>query len=150
MSNQSIQEHEENIGTTRVTIEPSYQSIIQSAVDFINQKDSSILSNVTDVIGHVEKGGLFGEYQTGSPHTVYVDIRNIEQKVKNAMQGASEEQVKNEIKNQIIQTLVHEATHMQEFSTTGYSSESGPEAAEKRIQQQFQPISCRDIKIIKG
>ena len=127
-------EHAENIGGPKVTIEPGFQDILQHAVDFVNKTYPDLLKDVTDVYGHVDKGGIFGEYKSESPHSVYVDVRNIEAEVKRQMPGVSEGEIKSQIGQQIVKTLIHEASHKKEFTQTGHTSEAGPEAAEKAVE----------------
>ncbi len=129
-----IGEHVENVGSPRVTIEPGFQSAIQRAVDFVNKQYPDLLKNVTDVYGHVDRGGIFGEYKSENPHSIYIDIKNIESEVRRQMSGQSEDAVKKQIEQQIIKTIVHESTHRHEFEGTGHTSEHGPEAAEKAVE----------------
>ena len=141
-------EHLENVGGPKVTIEPGFQDFIQNAVDFVNSQYPDMLKEVTDIYGHVEGGGMFGEYKSDSPHSIYVDIQNIESEVRNQMQGQDEEAIKDQIKQQIIKTIVHEATHKSEYSSTGNTSEAGPEAAERAVEPLFEgvaSISCRTL-----
>jgi hypothetical protein len=137
-------EHLENIGGPKVTIEPAFQSMIQNAVNFVNNKYPDLLRDVTDVFGHVEDGGVFGEFKTTKPHSIFINIRDIESKVRQVLQGHDENAIKKEIENQIIKTLIHESTHRKEFGDTGYSTESGPEQAEKAVEPFLEQISNRE------
>lgn len=138
-------EHTENLGSQRVTIEPGFQDAIQRAVDFVNKNYPDLLKNITDVYGHVDKGGIFGEYKSDSPNSIYVDIRNIESEVRRQMQGQPDDAIRKQIEEQIIKTLIHESTHKKEFSGTGNTSESGPEQAERAVEPLFQQISSRRL-----
>ena len=141
-------EHLDNIGGPRVTIEPGFQSAIQEAVNFVSTQYPDLLRDVTDVYGHIEGGGMFGEYRSDSPHSIYIDINNIESEVRNQMQGQDDEAIRQQIQQQIIKTIVHEATHKKEYAATGNTSEDGPEAAEKAVEPLFEglaSISCRTL-----
>ena len=143
------EEHIENVGSPNVTIEPAYQGLIQRAVDFVRNKFPRLLENVSDIYGSVENSGVFGEYQTDKPHSISVDIRRIEDEVRNKLQGMGEEDIRLEIEKQIVSTLIHEATHLNEFSDHGQSSESGPEQAEQDAKPVIDQISSRDVGFIK-
>ena len=131
---QQVQEHTENIGSPRVAIEPAYQSRIQKAVDTVNQHTPDLLRDVTDIIGTMSSGP-FGKFTSNTPHTIFVNISKIEQEVRSRLSGQSEETIQQEVDNQIVKTITHESTHRKEFEQGGYSSESGPEAAEKATEQ---------------
>jgi hypothetical protein len=146
---QQVQEHVENVGSPRVTIEPAFAGAIQQAVDFVNKQYPELLRDVTDIFGHVDKNGLFGEYKTDSPHTIYIDIRNIENEVKKQMPSATDQERQQQIKQQIIKTLLHESTHKKEYGTSGSSSELGPEQAEKAVEPYLGQISSRDRTFTK-
>ena len=135
-------EHLDNIGGPRVTIEPGFQSAIQEAVNFVSTQYPDLLRDVTDVYGHIEGGGMFGEYKSDSPHSIYIDINNIESEVRNQMQGQDDEAIRQQIQQQIIKTIVHEATHKKEYAATGNTSEEGPEAAERAVEPLFTPTSA--------
>jgi len=136
---EKIKEHEENIGSPTVSIDPQYQARIQKAVDIVNSKEPGLLRNVTDIIGHLGSGP-FGRFNTGNPHTIYVNIQKIEEELKNRLSGQPEETIQQELDNQIVKTIIHEATHQKEFTESGYSSESGPDQAEKQADQFLTPI----------
>ena len=136
---EKIKEHEENIGSPTVSIDPQFQARIQKAVDIINSKQPGLLKNVTDIIGHLGSGP-FGRFNTGNPHTIYVNIQKIEDELKSRLGGQPEETIQQELDNQIVKTIIHEATHQKEFTERGYSTESGPDQAEKQAEQFLPPI----------
>lgn len=141
---QRIEEHQENIGSPRVAIEPQFQARIQKAVDLINQRDPQILSNVTDIIGHLDSGP-FGRFTSNNPHTIYVNIQKIENELKSRLAGQPEDVIQKELDNQIVKTLMHEATHQKDVSERGYSSESGADAAEKKAEEFLPPIELQSV-----
>lgn len=144
VAQQKIEEHEENLGSPRVAIESQYQGRIQKAVDLINQKNPGILTNITDIIGHLDSGP-FGRFVTNNPHTIYVNIQKLENEIKSRLSGQPDNVIQQELDNQIVKTIMHEATHQKEVSETGSSSESGPDAAEKQADQFLQPIELQSV-----
>lgn len=140
--NEQPQEHTENVGSPRVAIEPAYQARIQKAVDTVNQHTPDLLREVSDIIGHMASGP-FGQFTSNSPHTIFVNIPKIEQEVRSRLSGQPEETIQQEVDNQIVKTITHEATHRKEYTQQGYSSESGPEAAEKATEQFLPPIEVQ-------
>jgi len=133
ISYREAQQHLENIGNQNVYIEPHFQYIIKKAVDELNQQDSNILRNVSDIIGRIDKS-VFGEYSTSTSNTIYINIQRIQDEVKRKIGTTDQEQVEAEILRQIKKTIVHEATHLNEYQSTGYTSEYKPEEAEKTIK----------------
>jgi hypothetical protein len=131
---QAVQEHKELLGTPRVSIEP-YSSMVDKAVGIVNSRNPELLRNVSDVRINLSKG-VIGEYQSGSPSTIWINIGKLESDVRSKMSGQSQELIDNEMVNQISQTLIHEATHQREYSETGSTSEAGPERAEEQFRQQ--------------
>lgn len=141
---QTIEEHTENIGSPRVAIEPQYQARIQKAVDLINQKSPGLLTNITDIIGQLESGP-FGRFTTNNPHTIYVNIPKLESEIRSRLAGQPDDVVQKELDNQIVKTIMHEATHQKEVSQTGYSSESGADAAEKQADNFLEPTQLQSV-----
>jgi len=135
---QQQQQAPSNVGTTRVTMEPVYANILNIAQDIVERIDRNRLLPVDKIYGHVDQSGLFGQYKTENPNDIYIDIANIQNKVKSALQGADERTIKKEILKQIVLTIWHETKHQQEFSTTGYSSESGPDTEEQREEPRIE------------
>jgi flavin-binding protein dodecin len=135
---QPVQEHTELVGSPRVSIEPAFAARIQRAVDIVNQHNPELLRDVTDIVGHMVSGP-FGQYNTGAPHTIFVNIPKIEQEVRSKLSGQPEQAIQQEVDNQIVKTIMHEATHRKEFTEMGYSSETGPDAAEK-LADNFLPV----------
>lgn len=136
------EEHTELIGSPRVSIEPAFAARIQRAVDIVNQHNPELLRDVTDIIGHMASGP-FGQFTSGTPHTIFVNIPKIEQEVRSRLGGQPEETVQQEVDNQIVKTIMHEATHRKEFTERGYSSESGPDAAEEQANAFLPPIAIQ-------
>jgi hypothetical protein len=139
---QKIEEHEENLGSPKVAIEPQFQARIQKAVDLINQKNPQLLRDVTDIIGHLDSGP-FGRFTSSNPHTIYVNIQKIENELKSRLAGQPDDVIQKELDNQIVKTIMHEATHQKEVSERGFSSESGPDAAEKQADEFLPPIELQ-------
>ena len=137
-----IEEHEENLGSPTVSIDPEYQARIQKAVDIVNQKEPGLLSNITDIIGRLSDGP-FGRFSTNNPHTIYVNIQKLESELRSRLSGQPEETIQQELDNQIVKTIIHEATHQHEFSERGYSSESGPDQAEEKANEFLPPIEVK-------
>ena len=139
---QKIKEHNENLNSPKVSIEPQFKDRIQKAVDVVNQKNPSLLTGITDIIGGLDVG-VFGRFTTQNPHTIYINIQKLENELKSRLAGQPDEVIQKELDNQIIKTLIHEATHQKEVSETGHSSESGPDAAEKQAEQFLPPIELQ-------
>lgn len=141
------EEHTENIGGPNVAIEPAYQGALQKAVDYVRQNYPDLLNDVSDIVGHIDSGErLFGRFETGMPHTIAVNIQDIENEVRTQLANATEEQIRKTILEEIVKTIVHEATHKVEHDTAGTSNEDGPERAEQDAQKRMDmmPISQRD------
>lgn len=132
---QEQSEHTELLGSPRVMIEP-YSSWVDRAVNIVNAQNPELLKNVSDVRLNLSKG-VIGEYQTNNPSTIWININKLESDVRAKMNGQSQEVIDNEIINQIAETIVHEATHRQEFGETGHSSEVGAERAEEDFRQKL-------------
>ncbi len=146
---QKIEEHEENLGSPHVTIEPQFQARIQKAVDLVNQKSPGLLNGITDIIGHLDSGP-FGRFTTQNPHTIYVNIQKLENELKSRLAGQPDNVIQQELDNQIVKTIMHEATHQKEVTERGYSSEGGPDAAEKQAETFLQPIQLASVSYRKS
>lgn len=136
---EKMQEHAENIGSPKVSIEPAFQSRIQKAVDIVNQHNPGLLNNITDIVGHLSSGP-FGRYTSNNPHTIYVNIQKIEGELRSRLSGQPEETIQKELDNQIVKTIIHEATHQHDVEERGVSSEGNAEAAEKAAENYLEPI----------
>jgi len=134
---EQAQEHTELLGSPRVMIEP-YDGMVNDAVNIVNKSNPELLKQVSDIRINLSKG-VIGEYQTGNPNTIWINIGKLESDVRAKMQGQPDEAIRQEIINQIASTLVHEATHKGEFDSTGSSSESKPEQAEEQFRQKIAP-----------
>ncbi len=130
---QKIQEHSENIGGPKVTVEP-YSSYVDEAVALVNQKDPNILKNISDVRVDLTQD-VYGQFNSSNPNTISVNIKKIENKVRSMLAGKSEEEIKKEIINQVAKTIFHESTHQKVFNESGNTSEFPAEEAERRYDQ---------------
>jgi hypothetical protein len=144
MAQPAQEEHTDLIGSPRVSIEPAFAARIQKAVDMVNQHNPELLRDVTDIVGHMISGP-YGQFNTGSPHTIFVNIPKIEQEVRSKLSGQSEQAIQQEVDNQIVKTIMHEATHRKEFTEHGFSSETGPDAAEKSAESFLPTIELQPI-----
>lgn len=132
----------ENIVTTRKNIDYSQIESIYNkahiAVELVRMYQPELLGQVA-IIANLASGA-YGVYNSGEDNdqrgdTVHVNVRRIMNEKKTDVEAILE----------IAATIVHEATHDNEYATTGKSNETGPEQAEKAfltwVQQNWSNIS---------
>ncbi len=133
---QKVEENTNNIGSISVDVEP-YNSYVKEAIDLVNQKDSNILRDITDIRIDLKNDKAFGEYRSDSPHSILVNLPKIEQTVRNKMSGQPEEAIKKEIVIQIAMVLAHESGHQKVYTETKNQSESPAEQAEEDFSRKL-------------
>jgi hypothetical protein len=131
-------EHTELLNTPKVMIEP-FSSYVDEASKIVNQTNPGLLDNISDIRINLSKG-VFGEYESSSPSTVWINMGKLESEVRSKLSGQSEGAIRQEIINQVAETIVHESQHKKEFETSGASSEAGPERAEEEFRNKRRQI----------
>lgn len=126
-------EHPELIGTTQVSVEP-HDSRVDQAIQVIAQKRPDLLKNITVVRTDLNKN-VYGEYNSSTPNTIYLNLKKIEESVRNNMQGQSDEAIEKEITNQISLTAVHESGHQTAYTSSKNTSEQPAEEQERQFRQ---------------
>jgi len=126
-------EHPELIGTTRVSIEP-FDTKVDNAVRIMEQKRPDLLRNVTTIKTNFNKDA-YGEYSSSTPNTVYINLKKIEDFVRNNMQNQSQDAIEREIVNQIMLTVSHESGHQMAYTSAKNISEQPAEKIEQELRQ---------------
>jgi hypothetical protein len=129
------QEHLENVGTPKVTIEP-YNSMVQEAIKLVESKNPEALKSISDINLNLS-GEIFGEYTNKTPHTVNINIRKIEDSIRKNNPNISDEEFKNLMIKEIASTYVHEYGHMKAYTERKDTSEIPAEQAEEEFKRKL-------------
>lgn len=131
----ALDEHSENIGSPKVSIEPSSPNV-DEAIRILESKAPEVLKQVTDIKTNLTKD-VFGEFSSDSPHTLHLNLQKIENEVRNKLSGQSEEEIKKELINQIALVISHESGHQHAFNGTKDTSEAPAEQREKEVSEKI-------------
>ena len=130
------QEHVENIGSPNVHIESGANQIIQEAVELVKSKNPEALTNITDIIVHLDKP-IYGEFNSSKEHSIFINFPKIEQEAKSKLQGQSEDKIKEAMVKAVASVIIHESTHQRRFTENNDTSEAPAEQAEKEFAERL-------------
>ncbi len=132
---QKVKENVENLGTTKVTIEPANE-YAQAAYDLLASKTPEILTGIANIRTDLQKD-VFGEYSSDIEHTVFINMKKIEEEVRSKLAGKSDEEIKNEIIRQAALVISHEDGHLHAYTERKDSSEAPAEQKEKEVAEKL-------------
>lgn len=132
---EKVKEDMENLGTSKVTIEPS-NKYAQEAYDLLASKTPEILTGITNIRTDLNKD-VFGEYSSDSEHTVFLNMKKIENEVRSKLSGQSEDDIKAEIIRQTALVISHEDGHLHAYTERKDSSEFPAEQQEQEVAEKL-------------
>lgn len=132
---QKVQENVENLGTTKVTIEPSNE-YAQAAYDLLAEKTPEILTGIANIRTDLSKD-VFGEYSSESKHTVFLNMKKIEAEVRSKLSSKTEDEIKQEIIRQAALVISHEDGHLHAYTERKDSSEAPADQKEKEVAEKL-------------
>ncbi len=132
---QETKENMENIGSTRVTIEPS-NAYVDKAVNLLEKSAPEVLKEIANIRTDLNKD-VYGEYISSEPHTVHLNMKKIEQEVRSKLGQGAQEDIEQEIVRQSAIVLSHEMGHLHAYTQSKDSSENPAEQKEKEVAQRI-------------